>query len=151
MSNMWIIKEFLPEMIKRDEGQIVTVSSLSGLTGIPLLSDYSASKFASVGFTEALQMEMYSENRNITVTTICPYFFNSGMFEGVDHSIFFPLLKQERVADRIMASITQQESASITIPWHGAIINHSVKALFPMSFNLWIFDNICGMNFTKKL
>ena len=30
MSNMYIIKEFLPEMIKRDEGQIVTVSSLAG-------------------------------------------------------------------------------------------------------------------------
>ena len=85
MSNMYIIKEFLPEMIKRDVGQIVTVSSLAGQSGIPMLADYSASKFASVGFTEALQMELVGRGSKVTCTIISPYFFDSGMFKGVTH------------------------------------------------------------------
>ena len=80
---MHIVKDFLPEMISRNEGQIVTVSSLAGHCGIPMLCDYSASKFASVGFTEALRAELVGRGLNIQVTTVAPYFFDSGMFEGV--------------------------------------------------------------------
>ena len=106
MSNLYIVKEFLPEMIKRDEGHIVTVSSLCGVAAVPNLTDYAASKFASVGFSEALMAEMVSNNRNITVTLACPYFFDSGMFKDVKHRFILPLLKMEKVADRIIYGIT---------------------------------------------
>jgi len=78
-----IIKAFLPDMIKKDRGHLVSIASLAGLGGIPKLTDYCASKFAAVGLMEALYIELHSEGRkNIHCTTICPYFINTGMFNG---------------------------------------------------------------------
>lgn len=45
-------------MIKRDAGHIVTIASLAGLNGINRLVDYCSSKFAAVGFDEALRAEL---------------------------------------------------------------------------------------------
>ena len=44
-------------MIKHERGQIVTIASLAGLVGVNKLADYCASKFAAVGFDEALRIE----------------------------------------------------------------------------------------------
>lgn len=49
---------FLPHMLKAQSGQIVNVSSIFGLVGAPNHGDYSASKFAVRGFTEALMTEL---------------------------------------------------------------------------------------------
>lgn len=45
-------------MISHDSGHIVTVASLAGLNGINRLVDYCSSKFAAVGFDEALRAEL---------------------------------------------------------------------------------------------
>lgn len=45
-------------MIMQDSGHIVTVASLAGLTGSDRLVDYCSSKFAAVGFDEALRTEL---------------------------------------------------------------------------------------------
>ncbi len=50
-------RAFLPQLIANNEGAIVNVSSIFGLHGMPTQSDYSASKFAVRGFTEALMVE----------------------------------------------------------------------------------------------
>jgi len=60
VSNIMIVKDFLPEMIKKDSGQIVTISSMAGLAAFPYLTSYSASKYASVGAFEGLRSEMAS-------------------------------------------------------------------------------------------
>lgn len=49
---------FLPSMLAAQRGQIVNVSSIFGLVGSPNHGDYSASKFAVRGFTEALMCEL---------------------------------------------------------------------------------------------
>lgn len=51
-------KAFLPQLIRNGEGAIVNVSSIFGLVGAPNSADYSASKFAVRGFTEALAAEL---------------------------------------------------------------------------------------------
>lgn len=52
LSIFYTTKEFLPNMIEKSKGHIVTISSASGFIGTPGLSDYSASKFAAIGFDE---------------------------------------------------------------------------------------------------
>lgn len=49
---------FLPELIRKNSGHLVNVSSIFGLVGAPSHTDYSASKFAVRGFTEALMAEL---------------------------------------------------------------------------------------------
>lgn len=55
-------KAFLPELIRKNSGHVVNVSSIFGLVGAPSHTDYSASKFAVRGFTEALMVELCQTN-----------------------------------------------------------------------------------------
>lgn len=52
-------KAFLPQFVEQQEGAVVNISSVFGLFGAPNNSDYSASKFAVRGFTEALSVEFH--------------------------------------------------------------------------------------------
>ena len=60
-------------------GVIVNTASLAGKIGAPLLAHYSASKFAVVGFTQALAREVGKQN--IRVNCVCPGFVRTGMQE----------------------------------------------------------------------
>jgi len=103
----WTTRAFLPSMVDRNSGHIVTVASAGGLVGAPRLTDYSASKFAAVGFDEALRMEMQHLGYRIRTTVVCPFYINTGMFEGVKtrFSWLLPILKPEYAADRIVRAI----------------------------------------------
>jgi len=65
-----ITKGVLPAMIARKSGHIVNISSVAGKLGANLRSAYCASKFAMIGFFDALRMEELENN--IRVTNICP-------------------------------------------------------------------------------
>ena len=54
----WVTKAFLPEMIERNSGHIVTMASAAGLLGVDRQTDYSASKHAAIGFAESLRAEL---------------------------------------------------------------------------------------------
>ena len=93
---------------------------------------------------------MYMMNTPITVTTICPYFINTGMFEGVNTGYLYPLLETNVVVDRCMTAILQNEG-EITIPWSVGIIVHLTKALFPsdlQNFTVWA---LVGLNTMDKV
>ena len=63
-----MVKAVLPSVRQRKQGQIVNVSSLSGLSAIPFMGMYSASKFALEGFTEALRMEVAPLKIHVSLT-----------------------------------------------------------------------------------
>ena len=72
--NFWGVvygcKFFLPHLLRADEGHIVNLSSVFGLTGVPLNSSYCASKFAVRGFSESLQTELV--NTRVKVSCVHP-------------------------------------------------------------------------------
>lgn len=53
-----MVKAVLPLMRRQKQGQIINVTSLAGLSAIPFMGMYSASKFALEGYTEALRLEL---------------------------------------------------------------------------------------------
>lgn len=113
MSHFWTVKAFLPEMLETNKGHIVSIASLAGHVGISKLVDYCASKFAAVGFDEALRMELEAEGYKINTTVVCPYFIRStGMFEDV-LSRFVPTLSPNEVADSIIKAIRCNEKFAI--------------------------------------
>jgi len=69
----------LPHMRRSKEGHILNVSSVAGLMGIPWMAAYSASKFAVVGFTEALRRELHGSG--IRLTAFCPGTVDTAMAE----------------------------------------------------------------------
>jgi all-trans-retinol dehydrogenase (NAD+) len=58
LSHFWTVRAFLPSMLQKNHGHIVTVSSAGGMAGTSNLSDYAASKFAAFGFNESLRVEL---------------------------------------------------------------------------------------------
>jgi len=67
-----LTKYLLPHFLKRKAGHYVTVSSVMGKFGTPYRSGYAAAKHALHGFFDSLRAEVWKENKNITVTLICP-------------------------------------------------------------------------------
>jgi NAD(P)-dependent dehydrogenase (short-subunit alcohol dehydrogenase family) len=72
-----MVHAVLPWMRRQKRGLIINVSSLSGLSPIPFLGIYSASKFALEGYTEALRQEV--KPFNIQVAMVEPAFLRTPM------------------------------------------------------------------------
>jgi short-subunit dehydrogenase len=56
--------------LKKNVGQIIVLSSLSGEVGLPYRTAYCSSKFAVTGFFEALRIEQ--EEPHVSITIVCP-------------------------------------------------------------------------------
>lgn len=67
-------------MIKRKSGHVLTISSVSGLVGVPLRTAYSASKFAVTGYYESLRTEL--AQYNIAVSIIYPGYVNTNISQN---------------------------------------------------------------------
>lgn len=66
----YVTRAVLPQMIERQTGDIVNISSSAGLKGSPMTSAYSASKFAVMGLSDSLMQEV--RKHNIRVTALNP-------------------------------------------------------------------------------
>jgi len=102
------VKAFLPAMLERNHGHIVSIASLAGWIGSCGMADYSASKFAAVGFNESLRMELAALGMTgVRVTCVCPFFVSTGMCDGVRPKFpsLMPLLQPDHVVSRIMDGV----------------------------------------------
>ena len=70
-----LTREVLPVMRKQGGGTIINFSSIGGLMGLPFQAFYSAAKFATEGFSEALRMEV--SQFNIKIVLINPGDFHT--------------------------------------------------------------------------
>ena len=131
------IRAFLPHMLKENKGHIITISSNAGLVGVRKLTDYCASKFGVLGLDESLRIEMKHRGKNIKTTCICPYYINTGMFDGVkSKSWLLPILDMKKVAERIVLAIEQEEEM-LALPFLTSLIP-LLRATLPVKY----FDNI---------
>lgn len=103
----WTTKAFLPGIRARNHGSIVTIASAAGLTGVAKQTDYSASKWAAVGFTESLRGELRTEGSRVNTLVVCPFYINTGMFAGVQTKFprLLPILEENNVSTQVIDSI----------------------------------------------
>ncbi len=122
----WTTQAFLPGMTERGRGHLVTLASAAGLIGGPGMADYSASKFAAVGYHESLRAELRREAPGIGTTLVCPFFVDTGMFAGVRTRFPFllPILRPEKVAAKVIRAIEKRRQVVI-LPW----FVHSLKLI----------------------
>jgi all-trans-retinol dehydrogenase (NAD+) len=103
----WTTRAFLPAMMERGSGHVVTIASAAGVVGTSRLVDYCASKHAAVGFDESLRLELRRLGSKVKTTVVCPFYISTGMFEGVKTRFAFllPILRPEYAARRIIDAI----------------------------------------------
>jgi len=111
LAQYWTTRAFLPGMIERGRGHIVTIASAGGLGGTAQLTDYCGSKFASFGFDESLRAELAVERLPIHTTVVCPYYVDTGMFQGVRtrFPLLLPVLKPDYVVGRILREVARKK------------------------------------------
>jgi all-trans-retinol dehydrogenase (NAD+) len=133
----WTTKAFLPAMKTRGSGHIVTVASAAGLIGTARETDYAASKFAAVGFNEALRQELRRSGSGVRTTVVCPYYIDTGMFKGVKtrFPLLLPVLKEQDVADRVLKAI-QRDQPQVQMPFMVSTL--PAMRLLPV----WAFDQL---------
>ncbi|XP_061110967.1 epidermal retinol dehydrogenase 2-like isoform X1 [Conger conger] len=113
MSHFWTVKAFLPAMMANNHGHLTCIASTAGLIGVNGLADYCASKFAAVGFTESVALELLSSGKDgVKTTIVCPYFINTGMFDGcyTKWPNVLPILEPDYVAQRIVTAILTDQA-----------------------------------------
>lgn len=142
---MTVALQFLPQMKKRDAGHICTIASAAGMISNPKMSVYAASKWAVIGWSDSVRIELQEEKSNVHVTTVAPYYITTGMFDGVKSS-FFSLLKPEKVARKVLKAIEKNRNFQ-GMPWPFHFIR-SLQGLLPICMFDLIIGHILGIYHT---
>lgn len=135
---MHVARVFIPEMIKQGRGHIVNIASASSLIPLPKGSVYASSKWAVLGWSESLRLELEAEGQNLHVSTICPSYIDTGMFKGVKAPMLFPLLQPEEVTTNIIKAIKTNKPV-LMMPDNLNFVPF-LKGVFPIR----IFDTVAG-------
>ena len=101
LAPMLVTREFLPDMIadRSRQHRILNIASAAGTLANPNMSVYAASKWALIGWGESLRLELTrGGNRHVAVTTFCPSFVSTGMFEGARGPLLTPIMTPEVAA-----------------------------------------------------
>lgn len=115
---MHVTREFLPAMIERGRAsRIVNVASAAGLLANPRMSVYASSKWAVIGWSDSLRLELkQAGHHHIAVTTFCPSYIKTGMFEGARGPLLTPLLEPGPVTERVWRAM-KEGTPMLMMPW----------------------------------
>ena len=133
--------QVLPDMLCRNKGHICNIASAGGMLGNPKMSVYGASKWAVIGWSESMRIELQQKKSNVKVTTVAPYFISTGMFKGV-RSVF-PILKPEPTAKKIIRAI-EHDRIFRGIPFGYHFIRFW-QAILPLRVFDFVFGTVFGI------
>jgi NAD(P)-dependent dehydrogenase (short-subunit alcohol dehydrogenase family) len=123
---LYLVEAVLPEMRGRRTGRIANIASLGGKVAVPHLLPYTASKFALVGYSEGLRIELAKDG--IAVTTVVPGLMRTGsarnaFFKGkhraeyawfaIGDSSWLTSMRAERAAHRIIEAVRRGDAEVI--------------------------------------
>lgn len=146
MAHFWTCKAFLPGMMERNHGHLVNIASSAGLLGVNGLADYCASKFAAVGFDESLRFELEMMGKDVKTTVVCPFYINTGMFDGAKTRFPFilPILEPVDTANKIVDAVLCEQRL-IILP-KVLYVFMALKGVLPTKVNtiLCVYFGVCN-------
>lgn len=142
---MFVALAMLPGMIARNKGHICTIASAGGMLSNPKMSVYAASKWGAIGWSDSVRIELQEMKSDVHVTTVAPYYINTGMFDGVKSRII-PILKPEYVARKVLNAIERNVSFK-GIPFGFHFIRFW-QAILPTRVFDWLFGDLFGIYHT---
>lgn len=123
-------------MARRKEGTIVNVSSLMGRVAAPTMATYSATKFAILGFTQALRSEL--AQYNIRVVALLPTLTDTDMVRDLQLFRWVMPMTPEKVAHALVIGL-QKNSPEILVGWQSHL------AIWCQRLAPWLLDKILQM------
>ncbi len=139
---MVLTKLLLEDMLLQNAGHICNIASSGGLVSNPKMSVYAASKWALIGWSDSLRLEMKQLNKNIKVTTIMPYYINTGMFDGVQSKL--PILEPEAAALTIIKAI-EKNKKMVTIPGYIYRLTRIGQGIMSINAFDWFAGDVMGI------
>ena len=138
---MFVTLRYVKDMKMRGSGHICNITSSAGMLSMPKMALYAASKWGATGWSDSIRIELQREKSGVRVTTIAPYFINTGMFDGIRS--LFKIQKPETVARKTLRAIEHNRGYK-GIPF-GQHFIRLMQGLLPVSWFDFIFGDICGL------
>ncbi|GMS99655.1 hypothetical protein PENTCL1PPCAC_21830, partial [Pristionchus entomophagus] len=131
LSHFWMAKEFLPAMLSKNEGHIVSIASLGGLFASDQnMVPYNASKFGAVAIMEGLENEtVCMGNDGVRFTTVCPSHFQTPLYDSLKTNPDKKVMTVDEVVDWTVDGILR-EMRMVIVP-RGKYILYALKGILP--------------------
>ncbi|CAI7654401.1 unnamed protein product [Penicillium pancosmium] len=118
LSHFWTVREFLPDMIQKDHGHVITIASATSFITIGQIADYTCSKAAAVAFHEGLTQELKH-------CIVHPFWVRTPMIDDMikaGHKFSEPVMSTKEVSSAIVKQITSQNGGQLIVPSsHGRV------------------------------
>jgi NADP-dependent 3-hydroxy acid dehydrogenase YdfG len=129
------VSAVLAPMLKLGSGQLVAVSSLAGIRGLPKSAAYSASKAGMTAFFESVRLDV--QHQGVSVTIIEPGFIKTPLTSG--RGAKMPFLMELGDALPLFINAIEKKKKFAAFPWQLATFVRAGR-LFPA----WLYDRIAG-------
>ncbi|WP_426996122.1 SDR family NAD(P)-dependent oxidoreductase [Pseudarthrobacter sp. N5] len=133
LAPMYVTVAFLPDMMA-DAGRprrILNVASAAGTVANPKMSVYAASKWAVMGWSDSLRLELEQEGHaHLRVTTFCPSYISTGMFAGALGPLMTPLMTPDDAVGRAWRATVAGHPLLIA-PWT-ANLGKTLRGILPV-------------------
>jgi|TARA_B110000263_G_C15301162_1_gene508051 short-subunit dehydrogenase len=137
LNTTYLTKLFLKDMIKKNNGKILNISSLAAFQPGPLMALYYATKAYILHFTEAISNEV--KDKNITISVLCPGQTNTNFQKNVstkNNKIQFNTASPEKVAEYGYNALKKNVTVSIPGIFNKFLVN--LNRILPRSWSTYI-------------
>jgi short-subunit dehydrogenase len=125
----------IPDMLEKKSGQLVAISSLAGIRGLPRSAAYSASKAGMTAFFESVRLDV--QNQGIPVTIIQPGFIKTPLTSGRANKMPFIMELEDSIP--LFLKAIEKNKKFAAFPWQLAYFV-KLGRIFPA----WLYDRIAG-------
>jgi len=148
LAPMYVAHEFLPGMIaSTGECRLLNLASAAGFTPNPRMAVYAASKWAVIGWSDSVRLELKQAGHDhVKVTTVCPYYVNTGMFDGATSAPLLPILDPDDVVDESWRGMLDGHSF-VVLP-KTVMLSEMLKGVVPTGVRDFIAEHVIGVYHT---
>ena len=148
LAPMYVAHAFLPAMIDAPgECRLLNLASAAGFTPNPRMAAYAASKWAAIGWSDSVRLELKQAGHDhVQVTTVCPYYTRTGMFDGAKSAPLLPLLDPDDVVDEAWKAMLAGRPF-VVLP-RTVQLSEILKGVLPTDVRDFIADRIFGVYHT---
>jgi len=147
---MYVAHAFLPAMVAGPgDCRLLNLASAAGFTPNPRMAVYAASKWAVIGWSDSVRLELKQAHLDhVKVTTVCPYYVRTGMFEGAKSAPLLPILDPGEVVEEAWSAMLAGRPF-VVLP-KTVMLSEMLKGVIPTGVRDFIADHVIGVYHTME-